>query len=73
MGVGIILLQRDRFVETRDRVGVPVERLQRAAAIVPGLHVVGGGGERAIEGGERLVVAAERRTSALPRLYSAAG
>ena len=60
MGVGIILLQRDRLVEALDRVIVPVERLQRAAAIIPGLPMVGGSSERAIEGGDGLVIAAER-------------
>src|SRR5665811_849395 len=60
MGVGIILLQFDSLVEALDRVIVPFEYLQRAAAIIPGLHMVGGGGERAIEGGDGLIIAAER-------------
>ncbi len=60
MGIGIVFLPRDRLAEAVDRVGVAVERLQRAAAIIPGLHMVGGRGEGAIEGGDGFVITAER-------------
>src|SRR5674476_820590 len=57
MGVGIVLLQRDRLAETLRRLRIAVERLQRAATVVPGACVSRSGGERAIEGGDSLGVA----------------
>ena len=59
MGVGIVLLQRERLAETLRRFRVAVERLQRAAAIVPGARMRRDGGERAVEGGDRLGRAVE--------------
>ena len=57
MGVGIILLQRDGLAEARHRLVVPVERFERAAAIVPGAPMRGNGGECAVEGGHGLGMA----------------
>ena len=49
MRVGEILVDRDRLFETCDRIGVSVERLQRAAAVVPGAGVLWRSCDRRIE------------------------
>ena len=53
MRIGEILVDGDRLFETCDRIGVPVERLQRAAAIGPGARMPGRGRDRRIERRER--------------------
>ena len=71
MGVGIILVERDRFFETFDRIVLPVQRLQRAAAIVPRAHVFWRLRQRAVEGGQRFGLAAEleQRRSAIVKSF----
>ena len=57
MGVGIILVDCDRFLEACNRFVVPIERLQCAASIVPGFRMLGCMRQRAVKCFKRLGMA----------------
>ena len=67
MRVGILLVDRDRFVEARNRLGVTVERLQGAAAVVPAPRMPRRLRQRAVEGRNRvgITVELEQRRAAI--------